>query len=94
MVEEQCVVECAENTASRRLNGVSSDNFSGAAGIDDKEADSVMAVNKKENVSAMTVKEKEGGHVAEEVVVARRHRREKGAAPLHESTMELLKYHE
>ena len=84
------MVKFAENAANRGLNEVSSDHFSGAAGIDDKEAGSVTAVDKKEDVSATAVKEKEDDLVAEEVAIAHRRRREEGVVPIHESTTELL----
>ena len=89
--EQQLVVKCAEKAASRGLNEVSSDPFSGAVGINDKEAGSATAVEEKEDLSATAVDEKEDGRVTEEVAVAHRYRLEKGVVLLHKSTMELLR---
>jgi hypothetical protein len=88
--QKELVVECAENAASRGLNEVSNDHFSGSVGIDDKEDDSAMAVNEKEDLNDTTAEEKDDGRMAEGVAVAHRHSLEERMVPLHESTMKLL----
>jgi hypothetical protein len=84
------VVKSTENAGTRGLHEVSSDNFTGVAVVDAKEAGSGIVVNEKEDRSATAFDEKEDGRVAEEVVVAHICRLEEVVVPLNKSIVGLL----